>query len=113
MTFEQEIEAAYAALQSDPVHIDAAQRFEANKARIAEMIDEWGLDDETMRAVLLRLNACIDPYDLERFWLHMFHFQPPPSRFRNVARHVFNEKGKIIQVWRNAYIDYCQRNKTF
>lgn len=114
MSFSDELDAALAAIQCDPVHIDTTQRFEAQKGRIAEIIEnEWRLDDETLRGVLGQLYACIDPYDLETFWRRMFHFQPPPSQLKNVARHTYNEKGKIIQVWRNAYLEYLKQNKTF
>ena len=107
--FMKMIEALYIDLNIEDQAQFADEAISEEKERIVQTVEGWNLDDNMQAIFDNKLNACKTKGDISNLRNWLFHIEPPPSIFRNVAR--INKEGK--RYWFNAFIDYCQKNKTF
>jgi hypothetical protein len=110
-SFELELQAAFDALSIDDISIYefGIEQISRAKDRYIYLVESWGIDEISERLLIDKIIRCQTMSDLHEVNQSFFHFAPPPSFLRNVAK--INKEGK--QYWANAFIEYRKRNGTF
>lgn len=109
--FEMELKSAMDAISFEYIELteNISEQIEQHKQRLIYVVEGWQLDDISEAILKQKIEACKTMYDIDALGVVFFHYAPPPSIFKNVAR--INADGK--QYWTNAFIDYRKRNGTF